>query len=244
MAQVGRRRLAVWIGTVVLILLVAFVPLWLSGRDDPEPASTQAAVEPTANPSEAAVDPTAEPTEARPTPREIPLPPTSAPSPLPTPDPRTVETLAGSSSVKDAPGDVMDSASEVPPDVNEAADLLGVDLSSDGETLEIVWRLAGDVPEGGDLLWSVDLWSKGELAATVTVQLVGPRVVAGALDWATGEQIALPEAPRLEPAAVALTVPLGALPALEPPLMWEALGQQDGGWEDRAPEGGPTSFGG
>ena len=240
----GSRRLRILVGLGLVVLAVALVSLWLSDDEQPpQPAEpTAAAPDPT---DSSPTPPPPEETEAASEASEPLEVITATPEPLPTPDPRTVEALGGSSSVEDPPGDVRDAAGEVPPDVIDAAYLLGVDLASDGEVLEITWRLAGDVPEGADsLLWSVDLWSGGDLAATVTVQMVGPRVVAGALDWSSGEQLALPEQPRVEAASVALTVPLGALPALEPPLLWEALGQQDGGWEDRAPDEGPIPFGG
>jgi hypothetical protein len=225
------------------------VPVWLEwGEESPEPAGAPGAVESTA-PAPSRTAPTPPPAPS-PTDTAAPsesLEPTQAieatPEPIPNPDPVTVESLSGSASVTDPSGDLVDAAGERPADALPAADVVAVELVGDGEQLEVTWLLAGDVPAGADsLLWSLDLWSGDDLAASVTVQMLGPRVVAGALDWSTNEQISLPDGPRLEGSSVALTVPLGAIGSLEAPITWEALGQQDGGWEDRVPDEGPAPF--
>lgn len=247
-----RQRLVIWIGAGVLILALALVPVLLGGDDgvgEPAAGPTDAGTEtePTAPTSPAPGTPEAEtpaPTPAEaPTPDPTPTPDATAepPPPPPTPDPMTAVALDGAASVTGPTGDVVDAGGEPA----SAVDLVEVQLTGDGEELTVEWTVAGTVPDTADsLLWSVDLWTGEELAATITVQMIGARLVAGVLDWTTNEQVAPPDDPLVDGATVTLTVPLGLLPPLDAPVTWEALGQQDGGLEDRIPEDGRASFDG
>jgi hypothetical protein len=225
-------RVAVIAATVVLIALLAFVPVLLRGADPGEPAALRT---PT---------PEATPTST----------PPSTPSPLATTEPpeRTRPTEAadpeaapdGRSEVDDPSGDVVDTAGEAAPGPAAAADLVAVALEADGESLEVTFSLAGAVPDGGQhsLLWSVELYDGGEPRYSVTVQQIGARRLAGVLDWESLEQVAPPDPPIVDGDVVRVRVPLELLPDLPASFTWRALGQLDGGYEDRAPDDGAAPF--
>lgn len=241
MAIERRQRVAVWAGAVLLIVLVALVPVWLGwDRGPQEPAAAPTPADETAPTAPTPGSP--EPTAGTATPTDAPTPtptltPPPTPAPLPEPDPGTVEALAGTATATDPTGDVLDAGGEPVTEPAEAADLVEVVLTGDDEALTVTWTVAGEVPQAADsLLWSVDLWSGDELAATITAQLVGPRQVAGILDWSSGEQAVLEEGFAIDGSSVTVRAPLERMPALEAPLTWQALGQLDGGLEDRAPD--------
>jgi hypothetical protein len=100
--------------------------------------------------------------------------------------------------------------------------------------------LAGDIPpEGESVLWSVELWSGGERAATASVQQVGTRLFSAVYDWSADAQESLAtDAAALEDRLLTLRVPAGALAELDGAVTWWALTQRDGGYEDRLPDGG------
>jgi hypothetical protein len=183
-------------------------------------------------------------TVTRPTPEAVPRDlSVEGPAVAATPDPRTRDSVAGSSTVEDPVGDVTDTAGGPPTDPEPAVDLTAVTLEGDDTAFTVIWQVAGPVPTSADfLVWSVELWSADELAATITVQQDGARRVAGVLDWSSGAQVVLPDGLEVEDRTLRLEVPLGALPTLQPPLTWQALGQLDGGFEDRAPDAGRAPF--
>jgi hypothetical protein len=234
------RRTAVAIGTVVLIGLVAFVPVLLGTTDVDEPARIRAPSPPstpTPTPGEGTVTPTPDPAEARPA--------------DPVPDGGPDDALEdggpprGRAVVEDPAGDVVDTAEEPAPEPAAAVDLRRVALESDGEALGVAFTVAGPVPEGGphSLVWSVDLHDgAGEPRYTITVQQVGARRFAGVLDWDTLEQPAPPDPPKVEGETIRVRVPLTLLADLPATFTWQALGQLDGGYEDRAPDEGPAAF--
>jgi hypothetical protein len=230
----GAARRRVWIGAALLVLAVALVPVWLGwDRGDPTPAEVASAPQPDLEPTPTTTpSPTALPEE------DVTAQPDISSAPLPTSDPATAATLSGTATLEDPAGDVLDESGEPTTEPAEAADLRTVELDGDGEALTVTWTVAGEVPRAseGSLLWSVNLWSGEELTASITVQQVGARRIAGVLDWSTGEQQVLADALDVTGAVVRLRVPLGALPRIDAPVTWTALGQLDGGLEDFAPD--------
>jgi hypothetical protein len=243
----ARRRL--WLGGLALILAVALVPVWLGwdrGAPAPAPTTDPTPIDGTDTPDDDAApsddgDPAELPDEPDP---DVTAQPDITPAPLPTPDPATVAALTGSAAIDDPAGDVLDSAGEPAGEDTDPVDLRRVELEGDGAVLDVTWTVAETVPAStpGSLLWSVDLWSDEELAASLTVQLVGARLVAGVLDWSTGEQTVLPDGVEVDGETVRLVAPLGALPRIDGAVTWTALGQADGGLEDIAPEEGRAPF--
>jgi hypothetical protein len=235
-SRMSQRRIIV-IGTVLVIALIAFVPVLLRGADVGEPAGLGSPSPPVGSPS-----PTPTPLPTGPQPPATPSPDPPAPGePSPTDDDARP---MGRAAITDAEGDVVDTAGETAPGPAEAVDLLAVTLESDGEELEVTFMLAGSVPEGSEhsLLWSVDLFVEEEPRYSITVQQVGTRRVAGVLDWETLEQPAPPDPPEVEDETVRLRVPLELLADLPSSFTWQALGQLDGGYEDRAPDDDRATF--
>jgi hypothetical protein len=254
----------VWVGALLLVLAVALVPVWL-GWDRGEPVGPETALDPAGTPTPGAAD-DASATEdgASPDPTgpaeisdpddpgarededaEDARPPAPPPPTLrDAPHPSTVAALTGTAVLDDPEGDVADSAGEPAGEGTGPVDLRRVELDGDGASLAVTWTVAEPVPSAtsGSLLWSVDLWAGEDLAASITVQQIGARRVAGVLDWSTGEQIVLPEAIAIDGTRVHLDVPLEALPAIDGPVTWTALGQADGGLEDVAPQEGRADF--
>jgi hypothetical protein len=250
---VSRGRVATWVGGALLVVALAMVPLWLGWSSTPELAggpadlATPLPPDPTgpAGSTEPAADPPGDPSDGL---AEAPDPvvtaqPDISPAPIPTPDPDTAAALAGTARAEDGTGDVTDSAG-APADDAAAADLVEVALDGEGETLAVTWRVAGAIPPSvaGSLLWSVDLHDGEELAASITAQLIGARQVAGVLDWGTGAQTTLPDQPEIAGDTVRVVLPISALPRIAGPVTWTALGQLDGGLEDRVPDAGRERF--
>jgi hypothetical protein len=227
-----RPRAAVIVATVVLIGLLAFVPVLLRGSDPGEPAALRT--------------PTPAPTPTS-TPPSTPAPLATTPPPATEPPERTQDGGAvpdGRSEIDDPSGDVVDTAGEAAPAPADAADLVAVALEADGESLEVTFSLAGAVPDAGQhsLLWSVELYVGGEPQYSITVQQIGARRLAGVLDWESLEQVAPPDPPDVDGDVVRVRVPLELLPGLPASFTWQALGQLDGGYEDRAPDDGAAPF--
>lgn len=204
-----------------------------AGEDTAQPPAPTAS--PRARASARTSTPRPEGSAAAPaTPTEV-GPPTASPAAGPTGGPP----LAGSARRDDPAGDLSDSAGAPPPDPEASADLTAVELSGDGEQLLVTFTLAGDVPpQVGSLVWSLDLWVGQDLTHTVTVQQIGGRVVAGVLDWRSGEQVTPPDPPALSGRTVSLRVPGDLLTGIAGPFRWQAVAQVDGGYEDYVPADG------
>lgn len=244
---------AVVIGVVGVIAVLAALP-WLLGDDPVEEPATLSTYSPSPVPTRApAPTPTSTPTPSpTPTPTGASSPdvadPTDPEDPTAGSEQTTVSegaSLDGRVAVSDDPGDVVDTAGEPPPDAEPAVDLVEVALRGDGDALAVTFQTDGPVPQGGprSLVWSIDLYAAGEPRYTVTVQQLGARRFTGLLDWETLEQTDLPEEPEIEGSRISVRIPAALLPHLPVPFRWQALGQVDGGYEDRAPDGRQATFG-
>lgn len=199
---------------------------------------------PTPTPAAGTPSPPRSPTPDRTAAGTEPSPPATvaAPTASPAEPPGDAGRLEGTAEASDPTGDLHDSAGQPPPQPEPASDLTGVRLGGDGSDLVVSWSAAGDVPASADsLVWSLDLWSDGTQRYTVTVQQIGARRVAGVLDWSSGEQRD-PGAPEVEGASVTVRVPGALLADIEGPFQWQALGQQDGGYEDYVPADGVLTW--
>jgi hypothetical protein len=233
-------RPVVIVATVAVIALIAFVPVLLRGPDVGEPAATTTPAAP--------ITPT--PTGS-PSPTDAPSPGPAEPTGPTTPgdpvDGTAADPPEGRAVIADEVGDLTDTEGEpapAPAEVTAAADLVGVTLDADGTTLVVTFELAGPVPGAGphSLLWSVDLFEGEEQRYSITVQQVGARRVAGVLDWESLEQVTPPDPAEIEGTRVRVDVPLELMPDLPAAFTWQALGQLDGGYEDRAPQEGRAQF--
>jgi hypothetical protein len=144
---------------------------------------------------------------------------------------------AGAASVSDPEGDLADPDGTPAPDPEAGADLVAVEVRSDGEALEITFELAGPVPATVDnLLWEAHLFLAGERAYTVSAQQFGTQRFTGVLDWESGQQEALPSDPAVDGSTLVLVVPAGLLPRVDGPFEWSASTQFEDTWTDYAPD--------
>lgn len=149
------------------------------------------------------------------------------------------EQAATGATVTDAAGDVLDAAGAPAPGEPSAADLRSATLQRGADVLTLEVRLGGGLPPGGEsLVWSLELGHAGTPLYSVTVQQVGSRLFAGVFDWTTEQQTPLPTSPTLAAERLWVEVPAAAVPRLLASFRWSLLSQRDGGYEDRAPDGG------
>lgn len=165
--------------------------------------------------------------------------PTTLASPASPQAPHEDTSTAGTTiELDDAAGDLTGPSGEPPDRPAPAADLRTVTVTAAERDLVIRFVVDGPVPESApSLLWSIDLWAGDELRYTATAQLLGSRLVAGVHDWTSGEQASL-ETAEVDGSTLALRVPWELVPAARAGFTWQALGQAESAFEDRAPDGG------
>jgi hypothetical protein len=234
-----RRKVGLAIGAVVLVALVALF-VWRAGGDD------TALVAPSPEPT-ATAPPTEEPTAPETDPDDAAAPDTGdadpgadAPGDDSTADGEAAAPgfPAGEASFDDPAGDLGDPDGNPPPTPAPAADLVRVEVASDGSELDVTLQFAGDVPEQSfSHVWALHLFDQArERTYSVTVQQQGTELFHGVLDWDTGEQVSLPDDPQVSGAELTFTVPADLLPKVDGPFLVAASTQYDETFEDHAPD--------
>lgn len=172
--------------------------------------------------------------------------PVTAAPPRATPPHATEEKTAG----QGGPGDRDDGTSLA----GHSADLRAATVAPAADGLRISFELGApaDAAEPESVVWAVEFLDGTNLAATVSAQRIGARLVAAVYDWRSGEQT--PVAFTTEGSRLELTLPDrpgrgetrgGARSADEDWRMaWRALTQRDGADAARLPaEGEMVGYG-